>query len=194
MGVARRVSEQVAEYLGGRVMRTLSRPSALENALRASSNSSGTATVSGLTDRVPVSMQATSMRSPIRCRMLSACSLMIRWYCDTSASYSGAAESSKVVAEPLMAARGARNSCPIIPKNSVRSRSNSSNCFMSCNVATNDSTSPASVRREVTLTSTLTQRPSEPSMVISSASTVSPERTASARAEPRPRTARPPAR
>ena len=60
---------------GSPAPRSMSRrflPPPLRKVLLARSTSTATSTGSGLTERVPVSMRATSSRSPMRSRMLSA--------------------------------------------------------------------------------------------------------------------------
>ena len=158
----------------GRSMTRLLRPPPPWNRLLASSTRTVTSTGSGDTGRVPVSMRATSSRSPIRWRMLSDWSRMIRKNWVISAGSRSEATSSRVSAEPLMAARGVLSSWLTMPRNSARSRSRSSKGVRSCMVTTTDSTSPSSEKMGVELTRVVTLRPSGACSTISSARTVSP--------------------
>ena len=158
----------------GRSMTRLLRPPPTWNRLLASSTSTVTSTGSGDTGRVPVSMRATSSRSPIRWRMLSDWSRMIRRNWVISAGSRSGAFSSRVSVEPLMAARGVRSSWLTMPRNSARSRSRSSSGVMSWMEMTTDSTSPSSERMGVALTRAVMLRPSGARSTISSACTVSP--------------------
>ena len=81
--------------------------------------------------------------------------------------------SSMVVAEPLMEVSGVRSSWLTMPRNSARSRSNSTRGVMSCMVTTKDSTPPSSEWMGVALSNTVTLRPAAVSNTISSARTVS---------------------
>ena len=129
---------------------------------------------SGAMESVPISMRATSSRSLINSRIRSACASMIWWNCPVSAELSVAEASSRVVIEPLTAARGVLSSWLTMAKNSARSCSISSRGVRSCRVTTKDLTSPPSERMGVALTRTATLRPSGTCSTISSARTVSP--------------------
>ena len=95
----------------------------------------------------------------------------MNWRISTGSKSSGF--SCMAITDPQMEVSGRRSSWLTIPRNSARSRSISSSCVMSCMVTTTDSTSPASDRTGVTLTSTLTLLPSGTARTISSARTVS---------------------
>ena len=149
-------------------------PLPLWNLLLASSTRLAASTGSGDTGRAPVSMRATSSRSPIRSRMESACSPMMRKNWSISAGSRSDAASVSVTADPLMAASGVLSSWLTMPRNSARSRSSSSSGVRSCMVTTTDSTAPSSDRMGVALTRVVTLRPSGACNTISSACTVSP--------------------
>ena len=149
-------------------------PPPLRNAFLASSTRTATSTGPGATDRLPVSMCATSRRSLISSRIRSVCASMIRWNWSVSAGFSAAEGSSRVVTEPLTEVSGVRSSWLTMPRNSARSRSSSSSGVMSCRVTTKDTTSPSSERMGVAFISAVTLRPSGVSMTISSTRTVSP--------------------
>ena len=165
------------------------------NALLASSTRVATSTAAGETGRAPVSMRATSSRLPIRSRMESACSPMMRKNWSISAVSRSKAASVSVAADPLMAARGVRSSWLTMPRNSARSRSSSSIGVMSCMVTTTDSTSPPPPEKMgVALTRVVTLRPSGAWRTISSARTVSPVLSPWARGNSTRETSRPSAR
>ena len=84
--------------------------------------------------------------------MFSDWSRMIRKNWVISAGSSAADASSRVSADPLMAASGVRSSWLTMSRNSARSRSSSSIGVMSCMVTTTDSTSPSSEKMGVALT------------------------------------------
>ena len=159
---------------GGRSMRTAGLPPPLRNVCRACSTRPATAAGSGTTDSVPASMRPASSRSPIRPRMWSACSSMIRKNCTISAGSRAGEAPRTVAAEPLMEVSGARSSWLTMPRNSARNRSSSSSGARSCRVKTTDSTSPPAERMGVALMSILTLRPPGAESAISSARTVSP--------------------
>ena len=190
----RRRSASTRGRSGGRSMIRLARPPPLWNLLLASSTRTVTSTGSGDTGRVPVSMRATSRRSPIRWRMLSDWSRMIRKNWVISAGSRSEAASSRVSTDPLMAAKGVLSSWLTMPRNSARSRSRSSSGVMSCMVTTTDSTSPSSERMGVALTKVVTLLPSGASSTISSARTVSPVISPWARGNSSRETSRPSAR
>ena len=170
----RRRSAMTRGRPGDRSICRLLRSPPLWNLLLASSTRTATSTGSGATGRVPVSMRATSSRSPIRWRMFSDWSRMIRKNWVISAGSSSEAASSRVSADPLMEVSGVRSSWLTMPRNSARSRSRSSSGVMSCRVTTTDSTSPSFERMGVELTRVVTLRPSGAWSTISSARTVSP--------------------
>ena len=170
----RRRSARTRGRSGGISITRLLLPPLLWNLLLASSTRRVASTGSGDTGRVPVSILATSSRSPIRWRMLSDWSRMILKNWVISAESSSEAASSRVSTDPLMAARGVRSSWLTMPRNSARSRSRSSCGVMSCRVTTTDSTSPSSERMGVALTRVVTLLPSGGCRTISSARTVSP--------------------
>ena len=178
----------------GRSMTRLLRPPPTWNRLLASSTRTVTSTGSGDTGSVPVSMRATSSRSPIRWRMLSDWSRMIRKNWVISAGSRSEAFSSRVSVEPLMAASGVLSSWLTMPRNSARSRSRSSSGVRSWMVTTTDSTSPSSDRMGVALTRAVTLRPSGAFRTISSACTVSPVISPWARGNSSRETSRPSAR
>ena len=99
-----------------------------------------------------------------------------------------------VVADPLMVARGARSSCPIMPKTSARSRSISASGAMSWAVTTTESTEPSAERMGVALTIATMLRPSANSTMNSSSRTTSPEARPSKRVCPFGEITRPSAR
>ena len=119
---------------------------------------------------------------------------MMRKNWSISAGSRSDAASVSVAAEPLMAASGVRSSWLTMPRNSARSRSNSSIGVMSCMVTTTDSTSPSSERMDVALIRVVTLRPSGAWRTISSARTVSPVLSAWARGNSSRETSRPSAR
>ena len=162
-------------------MRMLFLPPAFRNVFLASSTRTATRDGSGSTGSVPVSMRATSSRLLIRSRMWSAWLSMIRKNCAISAGSRSEESSIRVAADPLMEVRGVLSSWLTIPRNSARRRSSSSSGVMSCRVTTTDSTFTSSERMGVALTRVVTDRPSGAWRTISSASTVSPVRSAWAR-------------
>ena len=190
----RRLSAITRGRSGGMSMARLFLPPALVKVLLARSTSTATSAGSGVTGSVPVSMRATSSRSATRSCMWSAWSSMIRKNWRTTAGSRSADDPSTVAAEPLMEVRGARSSWLTMPRNSARSRSSSSSAVMSWRVTTTDSTCPSSERMAVALSSTETLRPSGTPMTISSARTVSPVLSASARGNSRSEISRPSAR
>ena len=158
---------------GARSMSRLYLPPELTKVFRARSTSAATSTGSGLMGRVPVSMRATSSRSPIRSRMLPTWSRIMRRNWRISTGSRSSVFSCMAITDPQMEVSGMRSSWLTMPRNSARIRSISSNCVMSCMVTTTDSTSPSSDRMGVALSSTLTRRPSGAARTISSARTVS---------------------
>ena len=152
-------------------MRTVCRLLPLRNVFLACSTKSATSAGSGVTDSVPEWMRPASSRSLMRPRMWSACSSMIRKNCSISAGSGAGRAPSTVAVEPLMEVSGARSSWLTIPRNSARSRLNSSSGAKSCMVTTTDSTVPSSERTGVALINVLTLRPSGTESTISSAST-----------------------
>ena len=106
----RRRSARTRGRSGGISITRLLLPPLLWNLLLASSTRTVASTGSGDTGRVPVSILATSSRSPIRWRMLSDWSRMILKNWVISAESSSEAASSRVSTDPLMAARGVRSS------------------------------------------------------------------------------------
>ena len=114
------------------------------NRFTASSTSVCSSTGSGATGSVPVSMRATSRRSPIRWRIWSDWSRMMRWNWAISEGCSSPAASSSVSTDPLTAARGVLSSWLTMARNSARSRSCSSRGVRSCRVMTKDSIPPSS--------------------------------------------------
>ena len=119
---------------------------------------------------------------------------MMRWNCAISAGSRSEAASSRVSTDPLMVLSGVLSSWLTMPRNSDRSRSNSSRGVMSCRVTTTDSISPSSERMGVALTRVVIDRPPGTSMTISSARTVSPRLSAWARGNSCKEIARPSAR
>ena len=93
-----------------------------------------------------------------------------------------------------MEVSGARSSWLTIPRNSARSRSNSSKDVMSCMVTITDSTPPSSVGMGVALMMVVILRPSGTWSTISSARMVSPVLSAWARGKSRREISRPSAR
>ena len=170
------------------------RPPALVKALLARSSSSVTSVGSGSTASVPVSMRATSSRSPMSARIWSDWSRMMRWNWAVSAGSSSPAPSSSVAIDPLTAARGIRSSWLTVARNSARRRSSSSTAAMSCTVTTTDSTAPSSERMGVALSSTRTLRPSGTRSTTSSARSVSVAPSSPARGNSRRETSLPSAR
>ena len=138
----RRRSASTGGRSGGKSTRMFSRPPMPTKVLRASSTSRASTAGAGLTARVPVSILTMSMRSDSSSRMWSACSSMIRKNWDISAGSREDSPCNRVVADPLMAARGERSSWPTMPRNSARSRSSSASAVMSCTATTTDSTAP----------------------------------------------------
>ena len=105
--------------------------------------------------------------------MWSACSLMTRKNCRTSAGPRARKVPSTVEVEPLIEISGVRSSWLTRLRNWALCRSSSSRGSRSCIVTTTDTTSPAAPRLGVALTSVLTLRPSGTESTISSARTVS---------------------
>ena len=170
----RRRSAMTGGRSGSMSIRMLSLPPPLRNEFLARSTRAAASDGSGETDNLPLSMRAMSSRSVIRSLIWSACCSMIRKNRSISAGSSELADSFRVVADPLMEARGVRSSWLTTPRNSARCRSNSSSGVRSCRVTTTDSTSPSAEEMGVALTSVVTLLPSGTATTISSARTVSP--------------------
>ena len=115
----------------GSSTRTLSLPHAVMNVFFASSTRMARSAGPGETDRAPVSMRATSSRSLISPRILSAWSKIILWNWRISAGSRVEPSSSRVLAEPLMDVRGVLSSWLTIPRNSARRSCSSSSGVMS---------------------------------------------------------------
>ena len=123
--------------------------------------------------------------------MWSACSLMTRKNCRTSAGPRARKVPSTVEVEPLIEISGVRSSWLTRLRNWALCRSSSSRGSRSCIVTTTDTTSPAAPRLGVALTSVLTLRPSGTESTISSARTVSALLSCCASGNPRRETSRP---
>ena len=173
-----------ASTIGRSAARSTSRgflASPLRNRPPASSTSRRRSAGSGSTGRAPVSMRATSSRSPMRPRICSVWSWMMRKNWRISAGSSRVDCAARVSADPLTDIRGDRSSWLTMARNSARSRSCSSRGVMSCRVTTKEATWPSSAWMGVPLIRTLTLRPSGTRRTISSARTVSPALRSSAR-------------
>ena len=149
-------------------------PPPLMKALRASYASTATSVGSGEIASVPVSMRATSSRSPTSACMRSICESMMWKNCRDSVGFSVAGGSSSVATDPFSVVSGVRSSWLTIARNSARMRSISWSAVMSCIVMTIVSTSPPSARIGVAFTSVVTLRPSGDDSTTSSARMVSP--------------------
>ena len=158
----------------GRSMRTVWRLPPLRNVVLAWSTRTARCVDWGVTDRVPLSMRPASSRSPMRARMWSACSSMMRKNWSISAGSSAVEAPSTVAAEPLMEVSGARNSWLTMPRNSNRCRSACSKGVRSCSVTTIEPALPPSAPTGPALTSALMSRPSAPVSTATSARNGSP--------------------
>ena len=96
--------------------------------------------------------------------------------------------------DPLTEVSGVRSSWLTMARNSARSRSSSSSSVRSWKVTTTASTLPSSERMGVAFNRVVTDRPSGTDSVISSARSVSPARSASAKGNSCRETSRPSAR
>ena len=126
--------------------------------------------------------------------MCSVWSWMMRRNWRVSAGSSRVDCAARVSADPLTDISGDRSSWLTIARNSARSRSCSSRGAMSCRVTTKDATWPSSAWMGEALSRTLTLRPSGTLSTISSARTVSPALSTSARGSSPRENSRPSAR